>query len=202
MERLLPSEEAARLLGVKVSTLYAYVSRGLLASHPEPGGRRSLFELADIERLATRRSGGRQVEGRLATITTGVTQLRRDGPWYRGRPATELASADDLRGGGGPAVGGRPGGRLEPPRTGGLPAHRGPRPDALGPRDVRGRRSLAVRPAARRPRPGGRRVIAALTDVAGRIRRVRRDRRSRGGPIALRLAHRLAGGEGGQSAAR
>jgi citrate synthase len=90
---MLPSEEAARRLGVKVSTLYAYVSRGLLASHPEPGGRRSLFDLADIERLAVRQRGGRQVESRLATITTGVTQLRQDdGPFYRGRSATELAT--------------------------------------------------------------------------------------------------------------
>ncbi len=76
----MPSEEAALRLGVKVTTLYAYVSRGLLASHPEPGGRRSLFDLADIERLAVRQRGGRQVESRLATITTGVTQLRPDGP--------------------------------------------------------------------------------------------------------------------------
>jgi citrate synthase len=90
---MLPSEEAARRLGVKVSTLYAYVSRGLLASHPEPGGRRSLFDLGDIERLAVRQRGGRQVESRLATITTGVTQLRQDdGPFYRGRRATELAA--------------------------------------------------------------------------------------------------------------
>ncbi len=91
MERMLRSEEAARRLGVKVTTLYAYVSRGLLESHPEHGGRRSLFELSDIERLARRRRGGREVETRLATVTTAVTQLREDGPAYRGRPATELA---------------------------------------------------------------------------------------------------------------
>ena len=77
---MLQSEEAARRLGVKVATLYAYVSRGLLESHPEPNGRRRLFDLADIERLAKRRRGGREVETRLATITTGVTQLREDGP--------------------------------------------------------------------------------------------------------------------------
>ena len=88
---MLQSEEAARRLGVKVATLYAYVSRGLLESHPEPNGRRRLFDLADIERLAKRRRGGREVETRLATITTGVTQLREDGPAYRGRPAVELA---------------------------------------------------------------------------------------------------------------
>src|SRR5580658_6932185 len=90
MDRMLPSEEAARRLGVKVTTLYAYVSRGLLASHPEPGGRRSLFELGDIERLAKRQRGGRQVESRLATVTTSVTQLRDGGPYYRGVAAPEL----------------------------------------------------------------------------------------------------------------
>jgi citrate synthase len=92
MERMLQSEEAARRLGVKVATLYAYVSRGLLTSHPEPDGRRSLFALAEIEQLAKRRRSGSRVETGLATITTGVTQLRAGGPYYRGRPATELAS--------------------------------------------------------------------------------------------------------------
>jgi citrate synthase len=92
MERMLQSEEAALRLGVKVSTLYAYVSRGLLSSHPEPDGRRSLFALAEIEQLAKRRRSGSRVENGLATITTGVTQLRAGGPYYRGRPATELAS--------------------------------------------------------------------------------------------------------------
>jgi citrate synthase len=90
MDRMLPSEEAARRLGVKVSTLYAYVSRGLLESHPEPGGRRSLFALSDVEQLARRQRGGRRVESRLATVTTGVTQLRGDGPFYRGRAAASL----------------------------------------------------------------------------------------------------------------
>jgi len=87
---MLPSEEAARRLGIKVATLYAYVSRGLLESHPEPGGRRSLFDLADIEQLAARSRSGRQTESRLATITTRVTQLREDGPFYRGLAAASL----------------------------------------------------------------------------------------------------------------
>ena len=89
---MLQSEEAARRLGVKVSTLYAYVSRGLLVSHPDPGGRRSLFALADIEQLARRRRRGSGPDPGPATITTGVTQLRLGGPFYRGHPATELAS--------------------------------------------------------------------------------------------------------------
>jgi citrate synthase len=93
-ERMLTTEEAARRLGVKVPTLYAYVSRGLLESHRHPSGRGSLFDLADIEGLAARSRGGRQTATRLATITTGVTQLSQEaGPLYRGRAATELATS-------------------------------------------------------------------------------------------------------------
>ena len=89
---MLTSEEAARRLGVKVPTLYAYVSRGLLVSHPDPARRGSLFDLDQVEALATRSRGGRQTATRMATITTGVTQLDQElGPIYRGHLATELA---------------------------------------------------------------------------------------------------------------
>ena len=91
---MLTTEEAARRLGVKVPTLYAYVSRGLLESHPDPVRRGSLFDLDEIEALAARSRGGRQTATRLATITTAVTQIDQDlGPIYRGRPATDLAPA-------------------------------------------------------------------------------------------------------------
>ena len=90
-ERVLQSEEAARRLGVKLPTLYAYVSRGLLPSHPAPDGRRSLFLAEDVEALARRSRGGRRTETRLATVTTATTQLREDGPRFRGRPVTDLA---------------------------------------------------------------------------------------------------------------
>jgi citrate synthase len=93
MDRMLTTEEAARRLGVKVATLYAYVSRGVLTSQRDPSGRGSLFDLDDVEALATRSRGGRQTATRLATITTGVTQLNEDlGPIYRGRRATDLAA--------------------------------------------------------------------------------------------------------------
>src|SRR4051812_50217811 len=59
-ESMLTTAEAARRLGVKPETLYAYVSRGMLTRHPAPGGRRSLFARAEVERLAGRaRRGGR-----------------------------------------------------------------------------------------------------------------------------------------------
>jgi citrate synthase len=90
MEGMLDSTEAARRLGVKVSTLYVYVSRGLIESQRDRSGRRSLFALADVERLARRSHQGRTVETRLATITTSVTQITDLGPSYRGTPATEI----------------------------------------------------------------------------------------------------------------
>ena len=114
---MLTSEEAARRLGVKVPTLYAYVSRGLLVSHPDPARRGSLFDLDQVEALATRSRGGRQTATRMATITTGVTQLDQElGPIYRGHLATELAGEwrfEDVaemlwRSEGAAATGGRP----------------------------------------------------------------------------------------------
>ncbi len=90
---MLESDEAARRLGVKVTTLYAYVSRGLLVSYPAPEGRKRLFAFDDVERLARRSRQGKTVETRMATVTTAVTQLTDEGPIYRGRRATELAVA-------------------------------------------------------------------------------------------------------------
>jgi citrate synthase len=89
---MLESEEAARRLGVKLSTLYAYVSRGLLVSHPSDDSRRRLFDVDDVEQLARRSRGGRRVETRLASVTTGITQIRDSGPYYRGRQVADLAS--------------------------------------------------------------------------------------------------------------
>jgi citrate synthase len=90
---MLESEEAARRLGVKVTTLYAYVSRGMLVSHPSADRRRSLFDVDDVEQLAQRSRGAKRVESRLATVTTAITQLRDDGPAYRGQPVASLALA-------------------------------------------------------------------------------------------------------------
>jgi citrate synthase len=195
---MLSSEEAARRLGVKVSTLYAYVSRGLLESHRDPTRRSSLFELSDVESLAARSRGGRQTESRLATITTGVTQLRQDqGPVYRGRAATALALASTFEEVAALLWQSDASGDWSVPDLGACPltstldrmrwalvmcgATDPLRADA---------RPVAVARAARR-------VIAALTDVVGP---------GPGGedaatPIARRLAHRLGGSGPSLSAA-
>jgi len=189
MERMLQSEEAARRLGVKVSTLYAYVSRGLLASHPEPDGRRSLFALADIEQLARRRRRGEPAETALATITTGVTQLRRGGPYYRGHPATGLASTMTFEEVAGLLWGTGAEGDWTPPALGECP---------LVEVSDRMRWSLvmcgATDPLRADLSPAAvtrdaRRVIAALADAVP-------GPEGSGGPqlsIAMRLAERLAG---------
>ena len=90
---MLESDEAARRLGVKLSTLYAYVSRGLLQSFASPGSKRRLFSIDEVEALARKARGGKQVETRVATVTTSITQLRNDGPYYRGQSAVQLAQA-------------------------------------------------------------------------------------------------------------
>ncbi|HEV8437548.1 MAG TPA: helix-turn-helix domain-containing protein [Methylomirabilota bacterium] len=50
-EEYLDSDEAARLLGVKRETLYAYVSRGVLTSYRQGIKRQRLYRRADVEEL-------------------------------------------------------------------------------------------------------------------------------------------------------
>jgi citrate synthase len=90
------SEEAARRLGVKQTTLYTYVSRGLIQSYPGARPGRSLFDAEDVEVLSRRARGGKQLESKLATIVTEITQLRPDGPVYRGQSAVDLATTSSF----------------------------------------------------------------------------------------------------------
>lgn len=50
-DEYLTGEEAARLLGVKRATLYAYVSRGVLRSYRQGIKRQRLYRRADIDAL-------------------------------------------------------------------------------------------------------------------------------------------------------
>jgi citrate synthase len=89
---MLDSEEAARRLGVKVPTLYAYVSRGLISTVKGPDGRRNLFSTEEIEERARRLKRTRNSEIPIATIVTGVSEVHADGPYYRGVPAISLVA--------------------------------------------------------------------------------------------------------------
>jgi len=50
-EEFLTAKEAARLLGVKPTTLYAYVSRGIVRSYRQGIKRQRLYRRAEIEAL-------------------------------------------------------------------------------------------------------------------------------------------------------
>jgi citrate synthase len=91
--------EAARLLGVKRATLYAYASRGLVRNAPAAGGRGREYLREDVERLRARsraRSGhGAAAAGALRwgepVLETRVGSIGEAGPLYRGQSALALA---------------------------------------------------------------------------------------------------------------
>jgi citrate synthase len=95
INRRLTTAETAQRLGVKPSTVYAYVSRGLL--HPERTGAGSTFDPQEVARLARsgRHPGGSARPARdLAAEPVFVTELTliEDGRlYYRGRDAVELS---------------------------------------------------------------------------------------------------------------
>ncbi|GAA4482553.1 citrate synthase [Microbacterium panaciterrae] len=101
MDRLTAAQAAARL-GVRTETLYAYVSRGLIAR--ERGSHGSAFDPLEVERFArTRRRstspshGGARVAGAdgspLAVIDTDIALIEDDELWIRGVPVQELIAA-------------------------------------------------------------------------------------------------------------
>ena len=91
-EGWLSTAETARRLGVKPQTVYAYVSRGLLARRPGPDGRTSRFAPADVERLARRARHGGRAGALEVVVDTELTLLDAGGRlFFRGRDATELA---------------------------------------------------------------------------------------------------------------
>ena len=55
---LLTARQAADRLGVKLDTLYAYVSRGTLQSYRQRVGRKRLYRREDIEALRAVRPSG------------------------------------------------------------------------------------------------------------------------------------------------
>lgn len=96
MPRFVGAAEAARQLGVQRSTLYAYVSRGLIERRVAVDGRTSLYSLDDVEQLAARsrrRSDAAPRPSLDVQIVTDVTVLDEDGVRYRGHDAAALATA-------------------------------------------------------------------------------------------------------------
>lgn len=98
MTRYVGAAEAARLLGVQRATLYAYVSRGLVARRLAVDGRTSLYSIDDLDALA-RRGRQRTSAPRPSLdvhIASAVTTLDEDGPRYRGRDVATLAATSSF----------------------------------------------------------------------------------------------------------
>jgi citrate synthase len=88
----LGTDEVARRLGVKRETVYAYVSRGLLARDPASVPHDSRFDPAEVERLAARARRPNRSSALEVVVETELTLLDPAGRLsYRGRDAIELA---------------------------------------------------------------------------------------------------------------
>jgi citrate synthase len=88
----LTAAEAARRLGVKPATLYAYVSRGLLRRDRAADGRASLFDSGEVERLARRGRPRRPAGVADITVESAITEITRDQLRYRGLDVIRLAT--------------------------------------------------------------------------------------------------------------
>jgi citrate synthase len=93
MEIWITTAEAARRLGVKPASVYAYVSRGVLRRRRDEDGRRSLFDAAQVEELARGGRPRRPPAPAELVIESSITALRDGRPFYRGRDALELAGS-------------------------------------------------------------------------------------------------------------
>jgi citrate synthase len=96
----LTSDDASKRLGVSRTTLYAYVSRGLVRSSPAPGNaHQRRYAAEDVERLRSRseqrRDPGKTVERSLhwgvPILESSITLIDSDCLYYRGYNACELA---------------------------------------------------------------------------------------------------------------
>jgi citrate synthase len=95
MPTMISATEAAGLLGVSRSTLYAYVSRGRITRTTATDGRSSLFSRDEVERLAerSRRSSSGPRPTIEVQIASAVTVLDEDRLEFRGHDAAVLAAA-------------------------------------------------------------------------------------------------------------
>jgi citrate synthase len=103
--RWLTAEEATACLGVSRQTLYAYVSRsriGVTVAPDDP--RRSLYDAADVRRLAERNRSGRSRRAVAAStiswgepiLVSAVTRIEGGRLEYRGHDAIALSETATL----------------------------------------------------------------------------------------------------------
>ena len=98
---LLTARQAAERLGVKLDTLYAYVSRGRLASVGLPGSRARRYRVTDVDVLLAARGGAKparrtQSEALMPVIGSSICLIEDGRPFYRGKDAIHLSEGATL----------------------------------------------------------------------------------------------------------
>ncbi|WP_269502823.1 citrate synthase [Burkholderia sp. IMCC1007] len=97
--------EAARRLGVRAQTVYAYASRGSIAVMQDPDDpRKSLYRADDVVALCRKKQVGRKraalaastIFGAEPCIYSGITTFSNGRPWYRGRDSIQLSDTATL----------------------------------------------------------------------------------------------------------
>ena len=96
---MLTAEQTATRLGVKLETVYAYVSRGALARTLADDLRTSRFDAREVDALARRgrpRKGVERVGAVDVSLATEITWITQTELFFRGRDATALASTSSF----------------------------------------------------------------------------------------------------------
>ncbi len=98
---LLTARQTADRLGIKLDTLYAYVSRGRLRSVMVPGTRERRYRSEDVEALLDARSGTRpppnsDPEALMPVIGSSICLIENGRFYYRGQDAVRLAESATL----------------------------------------------------------------------------------------------------------
>ncbi|CAG2355072.1 MULTISPECIES: citrate/2-methylcitrate synthase [Burkholderia] len=105
MQNWITLTEAARRLGVRAQTVYAYASRGSIAVIQDPDDpRRSLYRAEDVVALCRKKQVGRKraalaagtIFGAEPCIYSGITTFSKGRAWYRGRDSIQLAESATL----------------------------------------------------------------------------------------------------------
>ena len=104
-KRYLTSSEAAHALNVSPSTLYSYVSRGLIRSEASGiGKRKRLYHSEDVERLKDRKRARRNPEWAVKqalhtgdpVLESAITLITDEGLYYRGHDVLTLATTESF----------------------------------------------------------------------------------------------------------
>jgi citrate synthase len=96
---LLTARQAADRLGIKLDTLYAYVSRGRLRSVRLPGARERRYRAEDVEALKNRGDGpmpGSPAEALTPVVSSSLSLIAAGRFYYRGEDVVRLAETATL----------------------------------------------------------------------------------------------------------